>query len=68
MSHLFCQNRHADRRKAMEELSFAEYLRKEIGLDDYQTSKMQELLASFEQTEPDMVFPPECRPVEDADS
>ena len=48
MSHLFCQNRHADRRKAMEELSFAEYLRKEIGLDDYQISKMQELLASFE--------------------
>ena len=35
----------------MEELSFAEYLRKEIGLDDYQISKMQELLASFEQTE-----------------
>ena len=32
----------------MEELSFAEYLRKEIGLDDYQISKMQELLASFE--------------------
>ncbi|MBO8442344.1 MAG: IS1595 family transposase [Spirochaetes bacterium] len=35
----------------MEELSFAEYLRKEMGLDDYQISKMQELLASFEQTE-----------------
>ena len=32
----------------MEELSFAEYLRKEIGLNDYQISKMQELLASFE--------------------
>ena len=32
----------------MEELSFAEYLRKEMGLDDYQISKMQELLASFE--------------------
>ena len=35
----------------MEELSFAEYLRKEMGLDDYQISKVQELLASFEQTE-----------------
>lgn len=35
----------------MEELSFAEYLRKEMGLNDYQISKVQELLASFEQTE-----------------
>lgn len=47
MSHLSCQNVLVDR-KAMEELSFTEYLRKVIGLDDYQISKVQELLASFE--------------------
>ena len=51
MSHITCQNGLVDRRKPMEELSFAEYLRKEMGLDDYQISKVQELLASFEQTE-----------------
>lgn len=51
MSHHFCQNVLVDRRKAMEELSFTEYLRQEMGLDDYQISKMQELLASFEQKE-----------------
>lgn len=32
----------------MEELSFTEYLRTEMGLDGYQTSKVQDLLASFE--------------------
>ena len=51
MSHITCQNGLVDRRKPMEELSFAEYLRKEMGLNDYQISKVQELLASFEQTE-----------------
>ncbi len=50
MSLITCQNGLVDRRKPMEELSFAEYLRKEMGLNDYQISKVQELLASFEQT------------------
>ena len=53
MSHITCQNGLVDRRKPMEELGFAEYLRKEMGLNDYQISKVQELLASFCPCSPD---------------